>query len=263
MSKENQLKYMDYAVHINGRPKGTREARLNATNEYMARLSANVDLTQEERSIWNNIVEYVKKFLTQLGVQFKVTDEIIEDLLRASFRNLQQMNSVPDAFQQAEQILEDKRSNLEESEEINNSVKENVIPLSQLDDFDYDYTRRVTRGVEEGSIGIRCLGERVERSRGGVLLCLALLISARNLGRYGQVRTVVSGVPRGEGQQRQKQTPSTQRNLEWDIIKWAKDEGSIAGGEDKRELPGNNPSGETTNTLDEEDRILYRTSDEI
>ena len=41
------------------------------------------------------------------------------------------------------------------------------------------------------------------------------------------------------------------------------DGGSIAGGEDKRALPGNNPSGETTNTLDEEDRILYRTSDEI
>ena len=125
MSKENQLKYMDYAVHINRCPKGTREARLNAANEYMARLSANVDLTQEERSIWNNIVEYVKKFLTQLGVQFKVTDEMIEDLLRASFRNFQRMNTVPDAFQQAEQILE-------EGEELNaaySSVLKKVSPM--------------------------------------------------------------------------------------------------------------------------------------
>ena len=69
-------------------------------------------------------------------MKFKVTDEMIEDLLRASFRNLQRMNTVPDAFQQAEQILENKaqeNSELLEEGIVQNSVVEDPAVIARLD----------------------------------------------------------------------------------------------------------------------------------
>ena len=73
--------------------KDETERRRVAADEYVARiaekLDANTEITKEEKTIWQKIVEAVKEFL---GIESKLNDEDISSMLYQSIANLQRTN---------------------------------------------------------------------------------------------------------------------------------------------------------------------------
>lgn len=78
MSEAARKKYLAYPG-VNG---DTRKA----ADEYMAHLAEGIGLDEYERTIWNAIVEFVKKVLAAAGAEISEAD--VEMLIRASYANL-------------------------------------------------------------------------------------------------------------------------------------------------------------------------------
>jgi hypothetical protein len=84
MSKEAQEEYAEY---VGAKEKPTQKQQRAAADEYMAFLAEKTDLTEEEKNIWNKLVDWVKEVLSDI-FNTKLTDEQIQDLIRASYQNL-------------------------------------------------------------------------------------------------------------------------------------------------------------------------------
>lgn len=78
MSETDREFYMNYP--------GVNGDKRAAADEYMAHLAEKVDLTNEERTIWQSIVDFIKKAL--LGIKVTLSDKDIEDLIRMSYREM-------------------------------------------------------------------------------------------------------------------------------------------------------------------------------
>lgn len=84
MSKEAQEEYAEY---VGARENPTQKEQRAAADEYMAYLAEKTNLTEEEKNIWNKLVDWVKEVLSDI-FNTKLTDEQIQDLIRASYQNL-------------------------------------------------------------------------------------------------------------------------------------------------------------------------------
>lgn len=84
MSKEAQEEYAEY---VGARENPTQKQQREAADEYMAFLAEKTNLTEEEKNIWNKLVDWVKEVLSDI-FNTKLTDEQIQDLIRASYQNL-------------------------------------------------------------------------------------------------------------------------------------------------------------------------------
>lgn len=79
MSKENREKFMSYPG-VNGNHRA-------AADEYMAYIAEKTELTEEERGIWDKIVQFVKDLIT-LNLGVKLSDAQIAGLIRASYAEM-------------------------------------------------------------------------------------------------------------------------------------------------------------------------------
>lgn len=79
MSKENREKFMSYPG-VNGNHRA-------AADEYMAYIAEKTELTEEERGIWDKIVQFVKDLIT-LNLGVKLSDDQIAGLIRASYAEM-------------------------------------------------------------------------------------------------------------------------------------------------------------------------------
>lgn len=84
MSKEAQEEYAEY---VGAKEKPTQKQQRAAADEYVAYLAEKTNLTEEEKNIWNKLVDWVKEVLSDI-FNTKLTDEQIQDLIRASYQNL-------------------------------------------------------------------------------------------------------------------------------------------------------------------------------
>lgn len=59
-----------------------------AADEYIAYLAERTDLTAAETTIWQEIVNFIREAIAKIASDVQLTNEDIEDLIRASYRNL-------------------------------------------------------------------------------------------------------------------------------------------------------------------------------
>lgn len=87
MSPEAQAKFLDYvgAEDINN---PTEAEKRFAADEYIAHLAENTDLTDAEKSVWDNIVKMIRTALETLGLSISITDDVLSNLIKASYAEM-------------------------------------------------------------------------------------------------------------------------------------------------------------------------------
>lgn len=87
MSPEAQAKFLDYvgAEDINNPTEAEKRA---AADEYIAHLAEKTDLTDAEKSVWDNIVKMIRTALETLGLSISITDDVLSNLIKASYAEM-------------------------------------------------------------------------------------------------------------------------------------------------------------------------------
>ena len=87
MSPEVQAKFLDYvgAKDINNPTEAEKRA---AADEYIAHLAEKTDLTDAEKSVWDNIVKMIRTALETLGLSISITDDVLSNLIKASYAEM-------------------------------------------------------------------------------------------------------------------------------------------------------------------------------
>lgn len=80
MSEEARSAYINYP--------GVGGDTRKAADEYIAHLAERVDLDANEQTIWQEIVNFFREALAKIGFEINITDEVLADLIRASYHNL-------------------------------------------------------------------------------------------------------------------------------------------------------------------------------
>lgn len=84
MSEEARSTYINYP--------GVGGDTRKAADEYIAHLAERVDLDANEQNIWQEIINFFREALSKLGFEVNITDEVLADLIRASYHNLAAQN---------------------------------------------------------------------------------------------------------------------------------------------------------------------------
>lgn len=84
MSEEARSAYINYP--------GVGGDTRKAADEYIAHLAERVDLSANEQNIWQEIINFFREALSKLGFEVNITDEVLADLIRASYHNLAAQN---------------------------------------------------------------------------------------------------------------------------------------------------------------------------
>ena len=87
MSPETQAKFLDYvgAEDINNPTEAEKRA---AADEYIAHLAEKTDLTDAEKSVWDNIVKMIRTALETLGLSISINDDVLSNLIKASYAEM-------------------------------------------------------------------------------------------------------------------------------------------------------------------------------
>ena len=84
MSEDARNAYINYPG-VDGDPR-------KAADEYIAHLAERVDLDANEQTIWQEIINFFREALAKLNINIEITDEVLADLIRASYHNLAAQN---------------------------------------------------------------------------------------------------------------------------------------------------------------------------
>ena len=94
MSEEDKTKWLKYNSHLEGSDEYLRRA---AADEFMAHLAEDVDSgkidPQKAEIIWTKIASKIQEILNKLGLQLKLTEEDLKEVIKASLANLERTNA--------------------------------------------------------------------------------------------------------------------------------------------------------------------------
>lgn len=144
MSEQDQSKYIAYPG-VNG---DTRKA----ADEYMAFLAEGVDLTEQDKNVWQKVVDFFREILAGLGVDIQLSDADLEELIRASYQNLVRENRESvDEDTRFRFIGEKGAANLDKAEEATTRL-DNLAVARQMDTSGKDAkTIKMATGWERGA----------------------------------------------------------------------------------------------------------------
>lgn len=87
MSEDAKRDFLAY-VGVSDMAAATAEDKRAAADEYIAHLAERTDLTDAEKSVWDNIVKMIRTALETLGLSISITDDVLSNLIKASYAEM-------------------------------------------------------------------------------------------------------------------------------------------------------------------------------
>ncbi|MBQ5912269.1 MAG: hypothetical protein IIW93_04130 [Bacteroidaceae bacterium] len=113
----------------------------------------------------------------------------------------------------------------ENNSENSGEGEEKIAPLSLTEDNVYEQPESITRGIEAGTLRVRCLGEEMGRGRDNLCLSIGAIIASsfkKGDGNFG--RRISPNASRSESQRTINEAKSRAKSILPPLSRWAKEQ---------------------------------------